>query len=123
MAKAWRASTSARLLLDGSDPDGACNRAYYAMFEAARAALLAAEGVELDEIRTHNGLIRAFSLRLVKPGHIAIESGRSLNKVEELRLLADYKGDPISLEDAARAVDQAQIFLQEIQATFFTDES
>jgi uncharacterized protein (UPF0332 family) len=39
MAKAWQAGTSARVLLENGDMDGACNRAYYAMFEAARAAL------------------------------------------------------------------------------------
>ena len=41
MAKAFRAAASARLLLEAGDTDGACNRAYYAMFDAARAALLA----------------------------------------------------------------------------------
>lgn len=40
-AKAERACLSARALLDLGDVDGACNRAYYAMFDAARAALLA----------------------------------------------------------------------------------
>jgi uncharacterized protein (UPF0332 family) len=40
MDKARRAATSARLLLDMGDLDGACSRAYYAMFDAARAALL-----------------------------------------------------------------------------------
>ncbi len=38
MAKANQALASAKLLLDTGDADGACNRAYYAMFDAARAA-------------------------------------------------------------------------------------
>lgn len=42
MAKAERAAESAKLLLEAGDADGACNRAYYAMYDAARAALLAA---------------------------------------------------------------------------------
>ncbi len=121
MAKARQAGTSARVLLDTGDMDGACNRAYYAMFEAARAALRAAVAppVELEAIRTHGGLITAFSLHLVKPGRIATEFGKSLNKVEELRLVADYKGDPIEPEDAAWAVREAQQFVQAIQTTFF----
>ncbi|MGD9522152.1 MAG: HEPN domain-containing protein, partial [Tepidiphilus sp.] len=41
MAKARRAVLSAKVLLDAGDADGACNRAYYAMFDAARAALIA----------------------------------------------------------------------------------
>jgi HEPN domain len=78
MRKAAQALASAHQLLAGGDSDGACNRAYYAMFDAAHAALLG--------------------------GHVASELGSSLNKVERLRLLADYTGDPVSDEDAAWAV-------------------
>jgi uncharacterized protein (UPF0332 family) len=35
MEKAARAATSAKLLLDAGDFDGACSRSYYAMFDAA----------------------------------------------------------------------------------------
>ena len=51
MAKAARACASARALLDLGDVDGACNRAYYAMFDAARAALLASAA----PVETHIG--------------------------------------------------------------------
>ena len=37
--KANRAIESAKLLHNAGDIDGACNRAYYAMFDAAKAAL------------------------------------------------------------------------------------
>jgi uncharacterized protein (UPF0332 family) len=47
LTKAIRASYSAALLLAGGDINGACNRACYAMFIAARAALLAA-GAPVD---------------------------------------------------------------------------
>lgn len=123
MAKAVRAAASAQVLLATGDADGACNRAYYAMFDAARAALLASGApVEPEMIaRTHNGLISAFSLHLVKFGRVPVELGRSLNKAEELRLLADYKGDPIEQEDAAWAVHQAQAFVQTMRATFLAE--
>jgi uncharacterized protein (UPF0332 family) len=39
LQKAERALVSARLLLADGDSEGACNRAYYAMFESAQAAL------------------------------------------------------------------------------------
>ena len=39
MGKADRALTSAPTLLAAKDCDGACNSAYYAMFDAAHAAL------------------------------------------------------------------------------------
>ena len=117
MTKATRARASAELLLGNGDVDGACNRAYYAMFDAARAALLAIGAPVAAEIaRTHSGLITSFSLHLVKPGLIAVEHGRSLNKVEDLRLIADYKGDPVSLENAAWAVEQSHNFLTVVQA-------
>lgn len=117
MAKAQRALVSAKLLLDSGDVDGACNRAYYAMFDAARAALLCIQSPVLAEVaRTHSGLITAFSLHLVKPGLIAVEHGRSLNKVEDLRLIADYRGNPVTLDNAAWALEQAQSFVQAVQA-------
>jgi uncharacterized protein (UPF0332 family) len=111
--KASVALSSAQLLFNAGDFDGACNRAYYAMFDAARAALLIAVGDDsVFSIKTHSGLISAFSLRLVKSGKVSIELGKSLNKVEDLRLIADYKGDPVAAEQAQWAVDQATIFVQ-----------
>ena len=119
LAKAIRAAASANVLLGAGDADGACNRAYYAMFDAARAALLASGApVEAEVARTHNGLISAFSLHLVKTGRVPVELGKALNRAEELRLAADYKGDSIDKEDAAWAVSQAQAFVQVMQATF-----
>lgn len=112
LLKANRALESARLLLASGDVDGACNRAYYAMFDAARAALIATRApVQAEVARTHSGLIAAFSMHLVKPGLIAVEHGRSLNKVEDLRLIADYKGDPVSADKATWALEQAVKFV------------
>ena len=68
--------------------------------------------------KTHTGLISAFSLHLVKAGRVSVELGKTLNKAEELRLVADYKGNPVEKEDAAWAVSQAQIFVQAMQTTF-----
>ena len=122
--KASKALSSAQLLLESGDADGACNRAYYAMFDAARAALMAFQkSDEVLTIKTHSGLIASFSLKLVKPGLIDIELGKSLNKVEDLRLIADYKGDAITLDDASWAVEQAQIFLMTIRSRFFSDKN
>jgi uncharacterized protein (UPF0332 family) len=123
MQKADQALRSAQFLLGAGDTDGACNRAYYAMFDAARAALLASKApVEAEISRTHSGLITAFSLHLVKPGRIAVEHGRALNKVEDLRLIADYKGDQVSTENAAWAIEQASHFIAAIRSAF-PDES
>ena len=124
MAKAIQAAASAKVLLETGDADGACNRAYYAMFDAARSALLAGGApIQQDLPKTHNGLISAFSLHLVKTGKVSLALGKALNKAEELRLIADYKGDPIELEDAGWAVSQAETFVQTMQAMFMSDRT
>lgn len=123
LEKATRAASSAKLLLDTGDTDGACNRAYYAMFDAARAALLASGAPIGSEVpKTHSGLITAFSLHLVKTGQVSVELGKAFNKVEDLRLVADYKGDPIETEDAAWAVQQAQKFVQTMKASYLKEK-
>jgi uncharacterized protein (UPF0332 family) len=111
--KASVAVASSELLLKSGDFDGACNRAYYAMFDAARAVLLVTGAVgDLSTIKTHNGLISAFSLHLVKTGLVSIELGKAINKVEDLRLLADYKGDEVEIDKAQWALKQAQKFVE-----------
>ncbi len=65
MGRAQLALESAKLLLASGDTNGTCNLAYYAMFDAARAALAAARTpIESSAIKTHSGLISAFSLHL-----------------------------------------------------------
>lgn len=66
----------------------------------------------------HSGLIAAFSLHLVKPKLFPIKLGRSLNKAEDLRLVAGYKGDSISAEEAQWAVQQEQAFVDEVEKRF-----
>ncbi|MGD0636351.1 MAG: HEPN domain-containing protein [Beijerinckiaceae bacterium] len=120
--KAERALSGARLLLTAKDSEGASNRAYYAMFDAAHAALLAAHiDVPESTTKTHTGLIRAFGRYLVQGGHVDAEFGRALNKVQRLRQIADYLGDPVSLEDAAWAVDQAGAFVAAMRSKFMTN--
>lgn len=117
MAKADRALAGARLLLDGKDTEGACSRAYYAMFDAARAALLTAEDEDgRADARTHRGLIAAFGRHLVLTGRIDAEFGRSLNRVQTLRMMADYIGEPPSLDDATWAIGQAQAFIDGLRS-------
>jgi len=119
MSKAVRACASARVLLELKDVDGACNRAYYAMFDAARAALLASGApVQPDIGKTHNGLIAAFGLHLIKNGPVPKELGRILKRAEEIRLIADYRGDSVEFDDARAMVEQAQTFVDAMRARF-----
>ena len=124
MAKADRACLSARALLDMGDVDGACNRAYYAMFDAARAALLASGSpVRSDIGKTHSGLINAFSEHLVKNGLVSKELGRLLKRAEEIRLVADYKSDSVELSDTQAMVLQAETFVAAMHARFMPNSS
>ncbi|SAK97087.1 HEPN domain protein [Caballeronia pedi] len=124
LTKAIRASSSAALLLDDGDINGACNRAYYAMFDAARAALLASGApVDPNVVRTHNGVIAAFGLHLVKTGRVLPDWGRTLNRAQEIRQAADYTGDSVDLELATWVVEQSRLFLQALQADFQIDAS
>ena len=110
--KAQVALKSAEILLSAGDFDGCANRAYYAMFDAARAALLNTAGAEhVLAIKSHSGLISFFSQRLVKTGSVSIALGKSLNKVEDLRLVADYRGDALDAAQALWALEQARIFV------------
>jgi len=83
--KAERACRSAHTLLVDDDPDGAANRAYYAMFDAARAALLASNApVNMANIRSHVGLICVFSEHLVEKGPIPENIGSLLDEARHL---------------------------------------
>jgi len=114
MKRAVRAVSSARLLLEANDVDGACNRAYYAMFDAARAALIVSGAPSDQAARTHSGLIAAFGLHLVKAGRLSADLGRALNRAAEVRLVADYTGEEIPADQARLVVDQAAQFVETV---------
>ena len=115
IARARRSAASAKVLYDIDDMSGACNRAYYAMYDAAKAALLAGkEPVKSEVIKTHSGLIAAFSLHLIKPGRIPTAYGKSLRQVDQIRLIADYSDEEPDRETAASAIEQANHFVQAV---------
>ena len=113
--KAKRALQAARLLNGAKEIEGACNRAYYAMYDAAHAALLSVNKADYKETKTHSGLIAAFGLQIVSTNMITRELGRTFNEVEQLRLLADYTGEEITAEQASNAVKKAEIFVAAIR--------
>ncbi len=108
MIKAHQAAASATTLLGGGDADGACNRAYYAMFDAARAALLHSGH---DVGKTHKGVLALFSEQFVKAGLAPKEIGKSLKKAETFRYVADYDSDSVDADDAYQLVALAQDFV------------
>ena len=122
--KADRALASSRLLLEIGDAEGACNRAYYAMFDAAKAALIAASAAPIaSTYKSHSGLIGAFGLHLVKTGRISSEFGISLNEAERLRRLAYYTGEPIPINEATLVMEKASLFVFAVRQEFMPENT
>jgi uncharacterized protein (UPF0332 family) len=112
---------SARLLLEHGLFRAAVNRAYYAVFHVATAALLT-----VDVIRSkHSGVQSAFAQYLVKPGIVEPEFYETLKFARELREESDYRDDLLTLtfqettsllESAQRFVDRVESYLEQVGA-------
>jgi uncharacterized protein (UPF0332 family) len=109
------AAKSAQLLFDSGDHNGAVNRAYYAMFHAAKAALEAVDPKLLDA-KTHTTVIRRFGQHVVGRGGVDQSIGRSLARVEQMRLVADYDGPAIGAEEAQNVLAAMRPFLAVVAA-------
>lgn len=112
MVKARASLGASEMLLDGGCIESAVNRAYFAMFHAARAALAMTDDVPGSIAKRHTTVISAFGLKIVREGRIGIHLGSWLNGAQELRNRADYGDRPFA--DAVRAkklLEQATEFL------------
>jgi uncharacterized protein len=113
------ALSSAKALLDLGDFVGAANRAYYAVFYAARAAVEATSSIDpVEEIKTHHGLRRVFELYVVKPGRIDKSVASRFNDIEATRIVADYRAAPLPRAEVEAAIQDAEIFVQACEKLF-----
>lgn len=112
LAKAGRALPAARRALEQGDTETAADRAYYAVFYAGW-ALLDAEGH--GRPKTHSGLVAEVSRVFVKPGRMEAAAAAIVARLHNLRLVADYTLQAVSLADAQRAVAEADAFISEAQ--------
>ena len=120
--KANRALLSARVLLADDDVDGACNRAYYAVFDAARGALASLDPVvDPDEAKTHRGVMSVFDARLVRTGIVPRDLGRLFRRIEGIRLVGDYRTGSVEPEDAVEAVENADRFVAAMRSIVASD--
>jgi uncharacterized protein (UPF0332 family) len=111
--RAVRSLAAARLLFDNGFPTEASSRAYYAMFDAARAALLDVQApVEAEAARTHKGLISGFARHVVRPGFVPSEIARTFAQAQQARLVADYKDEQVSTSDALQVIEWAEAFVE-----------
>jgi uncharacterized protein (UPF0332 family) len=110
--KATRAARVARSAIDDGNFDDATSRAYYAMFNAARAALeLVATPLDLSNVARHGTILTAFGLHLIKAGHLDRELGSALTTASVLRKGADYGDRPVSAEAAIAVTGDAENFV------------
>jgi uncharacterized protein (UPF0332 family) len=112
LKKADAALASAKRELAAGDLDGTANRLYYAMFHAARAALLsigeAAQG-------RHATIIAQFGRRFCKDGPLPTELGRAINEAQELRLEGDYGAGTPDATEVAAYVAKAEQFVAAVK--------
>jgi uncharacterized protein (UPF0332 family) len=79
----------------------------------AAIAALSWVGADLDNgpPETHSGLFTRFGQNLVLANLLSSEPGRALNRVQELRLMADYLAEPVSLDKAQWAIQEPDRFV------------
>jgi HEPN domain len=76
--------------------------------------------VKSEVIKTHSGLIAAFSLHLIESGRIPTAYGKSLRQVDQIRLIADYSDEEPDRETAASSIEQANHFIQAVASYLAT---
>jgi uncharacterized protein (UPF0332 family) len=108
IAKAVRALESAAALLGKEDFEGSANRAYYAMFHAARAAL-ASRNLEIRS-RGHGTLVGQFGRHFITDGTFQ-GSWPTINEVQKLRHVGDYDAPTLARADAEEALQSAHEFV------------
>jgi len=115
LGRAERALASAVLVANDGDPNGACSDAYYAMFYAARAALIRVGQPERAMGKTHSGMSAAVHEFLAKPGLVDSQLGRAFSFELNRRILADYEEGGVDAEGAADAIASAQTFVAAVR--------
>lgn len=102
------ALAEARYLLEGGFERAAAVRAYYAVFHASR-ALLVAKGIQT---KSHEGLRRMLGLHCVLSGELSAADAEVVMRLAYLREASDYATDrPVPRAEAEEAIARAARFL------------
>ncbi len=110
--KAKQALSDAELLLENGSVEAAINRGYYAVFQAARAALLTKD----ERPKTHAGGIQRFGYHFVRTEQVSEETSDILTTAQSMRGQADYEAfSNLTEEDAANLADDARRFIETIE--------
>jgi uncharacterized protein (UPF0332 family) len=110
----WKISEEAlreaRVLYEAKLYNGASSRAYYAVFNAARALPSTVESVP-EEIKKHASVRRLFSKHFVNTGLFSREAGRFFSKAAVTRTSADYGETLIGADEAKAILGSAEDFV------------
>lgn len=89
--------------------------AYYAVYHAAKAALLLKGVVP----QSHEGIERMFSLYYVKTKEIEVDKGKIIGRLMKLREEADYYPETtFSADDSSDAIEKAEAFVKRAKKLF-----
>ncbi len=117
LSKSEQLLRAAELLVAQGFADPACSEAYYAMFNAAKAALISKQ---LYRSR-HSAVLAAFGQHFAKPGLVSPDLHRWLIDAERDRLVADYTTRGTAAELAEAHIAHAAAFITEIKSLLATD--
>ncbi len=113
MAKAIESLKAAERCFAEGLYNSSVSRAYYSMYQAAQVALETA-GLTRAEW-THGGLQASFAGELTRRRKLYSSFlARDLNVVQDLRLTADYRDADVSRRQAARALEKARGFIEQV---------
>lgn len=103
---------NSRQIFDIGLYDDAVSRAYYAMFYAAKAALLS-EGIDL---RRHSAAVTKFRELFVITGRVDAEYLRYLGRAQSARERSDYAPfAPLDKNGAKEVLDAAEAFIRRVK--------
>jgi uncharacterized protein (UPF0332 family)/predicted nucleotidyltransferase len=112
LSRAYEDIADARRALDGESYRLALNRAYYAVFHMATAAL----ALLGQERHRHSAVESAFHEYLIKPGFIEPEYGELYGEARQWRERADYRFGVVFDEKTAREiVDRAERLIARLE--------
>ena len=104
---------ASRVLIHSGLYQDAVSRAYYAVFQAARAVL----ATKSLDAKKHSGVISLFNRNFIKTGKLPRDFGKILKKAKDLRQASDYNDFYlVSKEEAKDAVESAERFIEGIKA-------
>ncbi len=118
LAKAKESLASARADNRARRHNSAANRAYYAAFQAAVAALIDADIRPANDDWGHRFVMSEFSAKLIRTHKVMPRALRStLGELFDRRVTADYSAENVSAGDAGGAVKRAGRLVAAVSAT------